>query len=68
MAEETKFISLPAELYPFTIRAFDASGAEVWTETIEGPGALYMPPLIDTYGPVTTRVEFADGSVEDGEP
>lgn len=61
------FVDLPAECFPFTLRAYDARGTEVWTETVEVPAALYVPPLAQTHGPVTIRIEFADGTVEEAE-
>lgn len=64
----TAFHDLPADAFPLTMRAFDAQGAEVWTETVTGPGALFIPPLADTHGPVRIRVEFANGEVQEGEP
>lgn len=62
---------LPPELYPFTMRAFgERTGRELWSRVVEAPDGLYaarVPPLARMHGePVRIRIEFADGSVEDG--
>jgi hypothetical protein len=59
----SSFHDLPADLFPVTMIAFDSGGREVWRETAEGPGALYVPPLAQTFGQVSIRVEFGDGTV-----
>jgi hypothetical protein len=59
------FHDIPAEKFPVTFIAFNAAGVEVWREVITEPGALLVPALAKTHGPVTIRVEFADGTVED---
>lgn len=62
------FHDLPADSFPFTVEALDASGAVVWTTEVTGPGALYVPPLATFYGPVSVRLRFPDGSVITGDP
>ena len=59
------FFDFAPELFPITLRAFNVFDVEVWTETIEQPGALYIPPLIEEFGPVVMRVEYGDGSYHD---
>jgi hypothetical protein len=61
------FHDLPAECFPLRMRFF-AAGDVVFDERVDGPGAIYIPPLAQEYGPVTCRIDFADGSyVEEGE-
>lgn len=59
---DSRFRDIPADAFPFTIRAFDKRGELVWSETVEQPGAVYVPPLSKEHGPVTIEVEFADGT------
>jgi hypothetical protein len=60
---------LPAHLYPLTMRFFDRTGREVHTIEVERPeglSMLYIPPLAQRFGEVSCRIDFADGSYEDG--
>lgn len=59
------FHDIGAEQFPVTFRAFNVFDVEVWTETVTEPGALYIPPLINEFGPVVIRVEFGDGTFYD---
>jgi hypothetical protein len=64
LVKQFSFHDLPAHLYPVTMIAHDAGGREVWRETVTEPAAVYVPPLAQTFGEVTIRVEFGDGTVE----
>lgn len=64
----TAFRDLPADNYPFTVEAFDLEGRVVWTERVEGPGSLYIPPLAQTYGPVGVRIITPMGTTETPPP
>lgn len=67
MTATHSFHDLPPEAFPLIIRAFSRStGDEVWTSgEIAQAGAYFVPPLIETFGPVRIRIEFGDGSVVD---
>lgn len=52
------FRDLAQEDYPFTVRALNAGGVEVWSATVEGPGALEVPPLVQEHGPVSIELTF----------
>lgn len=64
----TAFHDLPAELFPFTMRFLRcADGEEVHAIRVEAPYvAVHIPPLAHEFGRVRVRIEFADGSVEEG--
>jgi hypothetical protein len=62
---------LPAEYFPFTIEAINpATGQVVWFRRVDKPDGvlkLEIPPLARQLGhPVSIRLVFADGSVEEG--
>ena len=59
------FHDLPAEAFPVTMVAYDAGGSEVWREVVSEPGAVEIPPLAQTFGEVSIRIEFGDGTVEE---
>lgn len=60
---DATFVDLTADLFPLTIRAFlEETDALVWEESIEGPGALKVPPLVKEYGgPVRIEIEYGNG-------
>jgi hypothetical protein len=64
------FTQLEPSAYPFTLRAFRCSDdVEIWSTTVTGPGAVFIPGLRPKHGPVWMRTEYADGEVvETGRP
>ena len=58
-----EFRDLPGDWFPFVIEARDRNHAVVWHTVVQGPGALSVPPLARTYGPVSIRVIYATGEV-----
>lgn len=65
---DTSLASISASDFPLVIECLDRAGEVVWSETIQEPGALYVPPLAKTYGPVSTRITFAGGGVMEAYP
>lgn len=63
MSRQYEFVDLPDEAYPLTMIAFSASGEEVWRAEVDGPAAIYVPPLAEKYGRVSIRIEWGDGQV-----
>ena len=64
MSTPAEFISLPADAYPFTIEFLAVTTGEVvYTITVAGPGAVLVPALRASYGPVRARMTYADGTV-----
>jgi hypothetical protein len=72
MAEQPwAFHDLPADAFPVTLDLLDAASREVrWTLVLDGPGALRVPSRDEINGglPVTARVTFADGTVNEAGP
>lgn len=66
---ESAFFDLPPDAFPVTIRFYTVANDElVHTLRLDAPGALYVPPLAQTFGLVYADVHFADGAVERGKP
>jgi hypothetical protein len=64
MSTPVTYATFPVEKFPFVIDFITVSGGLiVHTITVEDAGALAVPPLADTYGPVRARITFADGEV-----
>src|SRR5690606_34460148 len=59
-----EFRKLKQELFPLTVTYFDGEGLEVWSGSLDHPGAMEAP----VFGPGrvhSIRVEYADGSYND---
>lgn len=53
---QTAFVDVPADAFPFVVEFFRESDGEiVYTITVEGPGAIHIPPMAQ-YGKVGTRI------------
>jgi hypothetical protein len=62
----TAFHDLPPEAYPFTMIALTVAGdREVWRAEVDGPCAIYVPPLAEKFGEVRIRIEWGDGTVSE---
>jgi hypothetical protein len=58
------FHDLDPESFPFVIEFIaDDTGETVHRSVVEGPGALYVPPIAKLYGPCNVRITFADGEI-----
>jgi hypothetical protein len=63
---QVAFRDLPADCYPFTVRARRESDGEiVWSRRVTGPCALQVPPLSAEHGPVYIQIYYADGDMVD---
>lgn len=59
-----KFIDLPAELFPFAVKAF-REGKLIWECVVTGPGAVVVPGLRQPgQSPVNIEITYANGWVE----
>lgn len=55
------FHNYPADAFPFRVVVYDDQGAQLWEETVEGPG-VFVVPQTDVQ-PDDVRMFFADGSI-----
>lgn len=61
MAEKPfAFHDLPASAYPFRVEALNEAGRVVWSVEVTAPGVVEIPALAKFFGPISTRVTFAD--------
>lgn len=66
MSLPTAFHDLSADSFPFTIEMYDVDTGIVYsTETVEGPGAMYVPPKPAHVREAACRVRFANGMTAD---
>lgn len=65
---ETAFHDLPQELFPFKIEFIDKAGTIVHTIHVHGPGAVHIPGLAEEFGPVSVRMTYANGEVQETPP
>lgn len=62
------FYDLPATKYPFTVEFRNAGGDVVHSIEVVEPGAAVVPPLAAAHGPVSVRITWGDGTVDEAEP
>ena len=64
MAKPVAFHDLPAEAFPLTMRAYRIDNDRlVWEQTLDGPGAVEIPPLKQQEGvEIYVAISYADGS------
>lgn len=65
---QSPFHDLPQEKFPFVVEAMDERRRIVWRTTVHEPGAMHVPPLARTYGPVSIRITYATGEVVEESP
>lgn len=58
------FFDLPPELFPFTVHFITQTGDTVHAITVTGPGACPVPALAEQHGPISVRIEYADGTAD----
>lgn len=59
----TAFHDLPADKFPFIVEFISSKGMVVHRIEVASPGVVKIPGLSPLFGPVSTRVTFADGTV-----
>lgn len=60
---------LPADAYPFVIEFLNQDRKVVHRIDVPGPGGVAIPGLAAEHGPISVRLTFANGEVqEDGPP
>lgn len=66
-SKDFSYSDLPKEAFPVTLRAFrEDNNEEVWSETLEQPGVLVVPPIAKQVGcRVWIKTEFGNGEVHD---
>ena len=55
---------MPPEAFPFIVDALNGNGEVVWSVTVATAGGLHVPALAHTYGPVSIRITYPDGTVQ----
>lgn len=56
------FADLPSEAFPFTLKYYDVDTKEVYlTQTVDGPGALHVPPKPDHVREAGVTMTLATG-------